>query len=165
MNSLRWRSVSCQGVGHVVEGRRPARRSRRSGRCPACARRSSRRRRTGWPGPSPGWAGSGAWRSGSWPQRQISSTMMAEVMKNRPMKERHMLIRDRASITARTMPTVLAVLLGDGHRHHELPDVVCAARCCCGPGRSPCPRKRRPGSPGGTDTAWPPSRWSEVSRA
>ena len=34
------------------------------------------------------------------------SRMMAEVMKNRPMKERHMLIRDRASITARTMPTV-----------------------------------------------------------
>ena len=32
--------------------------------------------------------------------------MMAEVMKNRPMKERHMLIRDRASITARTMPAV-----------------------------------------------------------
>ena len=28
-------------------------------------------------------------------------------MKNRPMKERHMLIRDRASITASTMPTVL----------------------------------------------------------
>ena len=33
--------------------------------------------------------------------------IMADVMKNRPMKERHMLIRDRASITASTMPTVL----------------------------------------------------------
>ena len=41
-----------------------------SGRCPACARRSFRRHRTGWPGPSPGWAESGAWRSGSWPQRK-----------------------------------------------------------------------------------------------
>ena len=39
-------------------------------RCPACGHRNSRRHKPGWPGPFPGWAGSGAWRSGSWPRRK-----------------------------------------------------------------------------------------------